>query len=341
MGYASPPPPPTEPGPSCNSASSGLGFVIGVSMGVCGSIGINIGQNLQAAGIQSLDMEDRTKPHKSRTWIIGTTIFVVFSLINFAALALAPASVLTPLESIQFVTNVVYNRVVNKAVVSARMNMGVACACVGTVLSVVFGAQPKGCNSLQQLQSYWQSGLWWTYLAISLSIAVVAFATLRVYTRKELKGEAPAGGALIRPIAFTFSSALAGGAQMIVHSKVLSELMAMIFQGQVSVFQTWLLYVELLLVIVCGIIWVVKLTECLGLFDPLLILPLMVRLRASHALSSSALSSPPLLSSPLLSSSFLTSCAALFLFLPHLPLDPYPCRSPLSIRSVPFTQRPI
>ena len=116
MGYASPPPPPTEPGPSCNSASSGLGFVIGVSMGVCGSIGINIGQNLQAAGIQSLDMEDRTKPHKSRTWIIGTTIFVVFSLINFAALALAPASVLTPLESIQFVTNALYNRVVNKAV---------------------------------------------------------------------------------------------------------------------------------------------------------------------------------------------------------------------------------
>ena len=172
MGYASPPPPPTEPGPSCNSASSGLGFVIGVSMGVCGSIGINIGQNLQAAGIQSLDIEDRTKPHKSRTWIIGTTVFVVFSLINFAALALAPASVLTPLESIQFVTNVVYNRVVNKAVVSARMNMGVACACVGTVLSVVFGAKPSGCHSLAQLRGFWASGAWWTYLGITIALAL-------------------------------------------------------------------------------------------------------------------------------------------------------------------------
>ena len=116
----------------CAGPSSDLGFAIGVGMGVIGSIGINVGQNLQAAGIQSLDMELRTQPHKSKTWIIGTVVFVMFSLINFAALALAPASVLMPLESIQFVTNVVYNRLINKAVVSMRMNAGVACACAGT-----------------------------------------------------------------------------------------------------------------------------------------------------------------------------------------------------------------
>ena len=64
---------------------------------------------------------------------------------------------------------------------------------------------------------------------------------------------------------------------MIVHSKVLAEILALLVsQGDTRVFTHWLLYVELALVAVCGVIWVVKLTQCLGLFDPLLILPLMV-----------------------------------------------------------------
>ena len=50
----------------------------------------------------------------------------------------------------------------------------------------------------------------------------------------------------------------------------------MVFQGDIAPLTTWLLYVELALVVGCGIIWGFKLTECLVLFDPLLILPLMV-----------------------------------------------------------------
>ena len=63
---------------------------------------------MQATGLKRLPEDQRGKPHRSRLWCIGMGIFVSFSMLNFAALALAPASVLTPLESIQFVTNVVY-----------------------------------------------------------------------------------------------------------------------------------------------------------------------------------------------------------------------------------------
>lgn len=94
-------------GYTCNALPE-WGGAVGVVMGVFGSIGINVGQNLQAAGIQKLPEESRHKPQKSRQWRLGLGIFITFSMLNFAALALAPASVLTPLESIQFVTNVVY-----------------------------------------------------------------------------------------------------------------------------------------------------------------------------------------------------------------------------------------
>ena len=135
----------------CGSEMPESGFAIGVAMGVAGSIGINIGQNLQASGLQALPELERVKPCKSRTWIIGMTIFIAFSLINFAALSLAPASILTPLESIQFVTNIFWNKCVNNAVISRRMVLGVVAAMAGTILSVSFGAGGNGCHSIAQL----------------------------------------------------------------------------------------------------------------------------------------------------------------------------------------------
>ena len=75
---------------------------IGIVMGVFGSIGINIGQNLQADGIQALPAEYReAQQWRSKKWRFGMALFISFSIVNFAALAFAPASVLVPLESIR------------------------------------------------------------------------------------------------------------------------------------------------------------------------------------------------------------------------------------------------
>ena len=63
---------------------------------------------------------------------------------------------------------------------------------------------------------------------------------------------------------------------MIVQSKVFSELLAMLFQGEIKILTSWIFYVSLVLVVLCGMVWVIRLTVCLGLYDPLLILPLMV-----------------------------------------------------------------
>ena len=113
------------------------GVPVGIGLSVAGSIGINVGQNLQAAGIAHLPEELRTKPFKSKVWQLGMGLFVVFSMVNFAALALAPASILTPIESIQFVTNIAYNKFVNHSSVRPKMLAGVCCALLGTVRDVL------------------------------------------------------------------------------------------------------------------------------------------------------------------------------------------------------------
>ena len=161
------------------------GSYVGVLMGVAGSVGINVGQNMQAAAIRLLPEEKKMSPWSSRGWIVGFLMFVCFSLVNFAAFALAPASVLTPIESIQFVTNVAYSRIVNKCRISCRMLLGVALALGGTVLAVIFGASTSGsCHTLDELEAFWARPAWLVYLVVTVIVAAAAQLTHVVYTRR-------------------------------------------------------------------------------------------------------------------------------------------------------------
>ena len=79
------------------TASSNIGYglnALGIALGCIGSISINIGNNLQARG-HNLKQQS--------TWLLGTVVFFLASLIQFVAFAFAPASVVAPLESLQFV----------------------------------------------------------------------------------------------------------------------------------------------------------------------------------------------------------------------------------------------
>ena len=212
-------------------------------------------------------------PHRSPKWQLGLAIFISFSMLNFAALALAPASILTPLESIQFVTNIVWNYFINRKDISRNMLIGVSLALVGTVLSVVFGAPGGACHSLSTLEGYWTGLSWWSYLISTMVLAGCALSFHARGRHRTKHSEMSSISFTLMPIAYTLAAALMGGAQMIVHSKVFSELLAMLFQADTAPLTSWLLYVEVVLVTSCGILWAFRLTECLSLYDPLLILP--------------------------------------------------------------------
>ena len=114
---------------------------LGILLGLCGSIMINVGNNVQALGMgldaaqQDLDVKERSKRPKV-LWITGTVTFIVGSVINFVAFVFAAASVLAPLEAIQFVSNLVFARFVTKVPVSRRMVAGSALIVAGTAGAV-------------------------------------------------------------------------------------------------------------------------------------------------------------------------------------------------------------
>jgi hypothetical protein len=153
---------------------------------------------------------------------------------------------------------------------------------IGTCLSVVCGPPGDSCHTVKQLTEFWSANpTWWFYLALTGGLAVGSYVyherAMKARKAESLANDGIEGKPSIwLPLSFTLFSALAGGAQMIVHSKVFSELLAALFQGNYSMLLTWLFYIEIILVVSCGILWAFKLTECLGLYDPLVILPLMV-----------------------------------------------------------------
>ena len=156
-------------------SSDDQNWVLGITLGLLGSIAINTGNNIQAMGLKSLQFEDKpadsTAPARQRTlslaslpspspaagkiprrhgslpwispartapsdshseggvpefvvvnvqkksplqsvtWIVGTVVFVSGSLLNFCSYAFAAQSMLASLESVQFVTNLIFGKV--------------------------------------------------------------------------------------------------------------------------------------------------------------------------------------------------------------------------------------
>ncbi|KAL1527164.1 hypothetical protein AB1Y20_015844 [Prymnesium parvum] len=254
-------------------SSDSSSTLIGVIMGLSASVGINSGQNIQAIGLSASEAV-RARPYTSRTWLIGLVVFLTGSFLNFAAFSFAASSILVPLEAVQFVTNVCFNKCVNKKPIPLRMLVGVALAVSGVALSVVFGSTDVRCFTIDELIDFWAVPLWWIYLLLTLVIAAAAYAVHRRYLAAQKAGRPLARSQYVLPVTFAVSSALVGGANMIVHSKAVAELFELQAGGEL-IFASWYFYLEFSLLSVTGCIWLYKMNESLGLYDPLFIIPLL------------------------------------------------------------------
>ena len=272
-----PPAPPAEPGqlPGCASGcTASICTIVAIIIHVLGSVGINVGQNLQALAISR-----GGKKGKDRMWNGGMLLFAVSSVITFGALALASASILVPLESVQFVVNIIFHKVVRSRPITMTMYGGTVTIILGIVLVVTFGsneeAQAQACYTEEKLIQYWKEPAWWVFLIISFGIALVSYVLWRYYGKAKAEGRELPYAEGVEAVSFTLSSALFGGGQMIVHTKLLAELLELSSSTGEVAFANWFFWVELVLVLGFGGYWLVRLTQCLEMFDPLFIIPLM------------------------------------------------------------------
>jgi len=235
-------------------------------------VGINTGNNMQAVGLK---MSDATGQTHNLTWMIGTLIFFTATIINFVAFGFAPAAVLAPLESIQFVCNVIFNRVINKARVTPLMYAGSFCVVAGTLVAVVWGPRNVYSFDLGHLKCFWAAPGWLLYLFLVIVVAASAEKINRVYQRAHDAGEPLQNDSWARPCAYATSSALLG-TQSVVQAKVISELFELLTaKEQTSILSDWFFWFTLVLFAVTGFVWLYRLNKALKLYSPLFIIPLL------------------------------------------------------------------
>jgi hypothetical protein len=282
---------------------------LGIFLGALGSVSINTGNNLQSLGMAQLeikaneeaaeeemeavkndasknvilDEEIITPPEEidscqSPVWVIGTVIFVTGSLLNFAAFAFAPQSILASLEGIQFVTNVAFGRLVLGSHITNMMYFGTFITIVGVVLTVlsasVVGTLEATVNDLLVL---WTNPLWLLYLLMCCGAGVALHVTHVAYEKAALAGKPYPNSDYVLPITYATFSALFGTFSVVL-AKILSELLTLQLEFGVPIFygaDAWFTYVTLIAWITFAGIWLYRMNEALGLYDPLFIIPLL------------------------------------------------------------------
>jgi hypothetical protein len=119
---------------------------------------------------------------KSTTWVIGTVIFVSGSLLNFAAFAFAPQSILASLEGIQFVTNVAFGKCVMNKKISRSMYAGTVVTIFGVVLTVLSASVVGTLNAtFKDLLALWADLGWLLYISFTIVLGIILQATHQVY----------------------------------------------------------------------------------------------------------------------------------------------------------------
>ena len=281
-------------------------IALGLVLGLLGSIAINTGNNLQSMGLQELqkkeeldeldnggsdqDEKPARAPSESRTWVVGTTVFVTGALLNFASYAFAPSVMLAPLESIQFVTNIIFGRVLLKKKIRKRMMVGTVLICGGTLMAVLTAGLSKPTalsgrpHSLkrQYMGETTNSELYLSYLALSVVSALFLHCVHKRYDKAFQKGTPLPGHRYVAPASYAAFSAIFG-AQSVVQAKCLAILILYYvdrsepggLQGFGNMFLNYWTYVTLFAWVFFVAVWLYRMNEALGLYDPIFIIPLL------------------------------------------------------------------
>ena len=309
---------------------SEVGF--GIILGVLGSIFINTGNNVQSVGLERLQAKRKKETNKqpgddsvattqmseeptddaceSPMWICGTIIFVTGSLLNFAAFAFAPQSILAALEGIQFVSNIFFARVILQKPISQRMYCGTATIVFGVIVTVLSASVvPTLEASTRQLMNFWTLRLWHYYLISCVFLGMTTQIIYLLYT--SCSGARLCCGIIapslpaenhVKPWTYATFSAIFGTLS-VVQAKVLSELLMLQVTNEENVFWGrlwWFTYATLFGWLLLTAVWLYRMVgvslqlyfdtniysqgfsltttkqnEAIRFFDPLFIIPLL------------------------------------------------------------------
>jgi len=129
----------------------------------------------------------------SKTWVMGFIAFFIGNMLNFFSFGFAAQSLLASLGSVQFITNVIFAKVVLKETLSTRVLFGTLILIAGVALVVEYSCHgnPAVKYSLNELIRLFIHRNYLIYLSVLLVIWIGCQCYLRRINRSESEDRRP------------------------------------------------------------------------------------------------------------------------------------------------------
>ena len=206
----------------------------------------------------------------------GTFMFVFGALFTFAAFGFAAQSLLASLESVQFVANVVFAKLVHKEVISYKMIIATVSIIVGNTLVVIFSEHGLYLFTGRDIvYLYRVNTSYHIYLACALLIFFVSQYVYIKYKESRFKsGKLLWSHSFVEPFAYVISSTIIG-TLAVLKSKCLSMLIQVSVRGISNEFVQPTVYVVLFIWMLLVAFWLRRMDLGLELYPPLFIIPVL------------------------------------------------------------------
>jgi len=224
---------------------------------------------------EGVDEKNKTMSSKSYR-VIGTVIFVVANLLSFVSFAFAAQSLIASLDSVQFVSNVVFAKYVHKETITYRMLFATLSIVAGNILVVIFSDRAAhDYTSDNLIDLYVTNTAYHAYLCLAfLMLVIVTWVYRRYYHSRMVLRQLLWKHSFVEPLAYSISSSIIG-TQAVLNSKTLALLISATLKGEKNEFGFWYLYVILGTWLILVGFWLKRLDQALSLFPPVFIIPCM------------------------------------------------------------------
>jgi hypothetical protein len=269
-------------------------WIIGVVLMVVGSVLNNLGNNLMSLGHteqrnidkikrrrsedidESSDLTDFEAIEKKGTWRFkGSVIFVIGALIVFISFGFAAQSLLAALESVQFISNVVFHKYVHGENITNRLICATACIVFGNILVVIFANHSSLRLNNSQIQHVYVTNIGFhAYMGISGLIFIISFLVYWKYSVARSKGMQLWKHPVVEPLCFIIFTCLIG-TQSVLHAKCLSMLMQLCINGenQFATKDRHIVSLELVVWVISAVLFVNRIDKGLNLYPPVFFIP--------------------------------------------------------------------
>ncbi|RLN46213.1 hypothetical protein BBJ29_004721 [Phytophthora kernoviae] len=254
-------------------------WYVGVILSIVGSIGTNMGVNLQKFSFM------REAKHRCSTekrsyvrqplWVIGFLLVVGGSTLDFVALGFLPQSLATPVGGSTMVANVAFASLFLKEKFTRSDAIGTALVLTGIIVVAMFAEKESACYTVHELVALYREPLFAVYATL-IGLACIALYLLSRKMERVLKEKGKSSPeykrfSKLHPVSYPALSGLFG-AQSVLFAKSMAELIKTTFEGD-NQFVTFGAYAITFSMLVCVFLQIHWLAHGLQHFDAVFIVP--------------------------------------------------------------------